>query len=264
MPNYVPVSQERHAAKSWKKPEGYAFALGLESVPLVDAEMAKAAGSLPIVFVRQGEKFVPAAMMGIGTGRNLFLTESGKWLGGYVPAALRAHPFRLGKTAEKGTVLCIDEESGLMSPDTGALPFFEGEGTPSAPVREMLNLLVQVERSREATEKAMDLLFTSQLIKPWPIKISTPNGEKTIQGLFQIDETALKQLSSDTLGPLNAKGALEIAYCQLVSRQHVSLLSQLVEAHTAREKRMTQAASNLMEPTESADIEVDWDRFKQK
>lgn len=263
MAYYVPISQERHAGKGWRKPDGYGFALGIETVPLVAAEMTRAAGSLPVVFVRQDGTFMPAALMGIGTGRNLFLTESGNWIGEYAPAALRTYPFRIGKTPQGQTVLCLDEASELLVETADAHPIFDPDGNPSEPLRQILELLKQVERSRILTEKAMAALAQAELICPWPIRVKTQDGEKPIEGLFQIDGASLRRLPSSALGPLHEAGALEIAYCQLISRQHVGLLSQLLEAHQTRMRLMAAGTVGILGPQESSDIEIDWSRFKQ-
>jgi hypothetical protein len=59
--------------------------------------------------------------------------------------------------------------------------------------------------------------------------------------LFQVDEAALNQLPPEALHEVRHSGALLLAYCQLLSMQHLSLLSQLNDAH---QKAAAQAAAN--------------------
>lgn len=262
MPDYVPISQERHAGKGWIKPADFSFALTTESVPVVVDEMLQMAAAMPIGFVQQQKAFVPVALMGIGKGRNVFVTRSGKWLGGYVPAVLRAHPFRLASTENDTTILCFDEASGLLAetPDD-ANPFFDDTRQPSPPVQSMMKLLAQLERSRQETLAAMQVLGDMDLMQPWPLRHDIEGRERLVSGLFQIDHQALKSLSLEATGRLHGTRALEISYCHLVSRTHVALMSQLSEAHDKREEALNLRARSLFEISDDGDFEIDWSKL---
>ena len=94
---------------------------------------------------------------------------------------------------------------------------------------------------------ACDLLKQHQLIKPWPIKLKTDAGDKDITGLFQIDEAALNLLSAEALLEIRNSGGLLLAYCQLLSMQHLSFLGQLAEAHAKADKAAAEAANNIVQ-----------------
>ena len=95
MPTFHAIAQSTHADKRWKRYTSYAFAAKEALTPLVAQELPRAVLHLPIAFVRQDEQFMPAAMLGIQPGQNLFVAPDGRWLCGYTPAAYRAHPFAL-------------------------------------------------------------------------------------------------------------------------------------------------------------------------
>lgn len=115
MVNFVPVERERHAGKGWRPPTDYAFAATSSAIPLLIVECAKAAVVMPIAFIEKSGRYQPVAVMSPVQGRNLFIGPGGQWLGGYMPALLRGYPFSLLR-AEGGekTILCIDEDSGLI------------------------------------------------------------------------------------------------------------------------------------------------------
>jgi len=100
MTTIYPISQTRHAAKHWQRFSSYAFAANSAILPLVGTELAKAALAFPIALIQQGKGFVPAAVLGLEPGKNLFVAPDGRWLGSYVPSALRGYPFLLGNTED--------------------------------------------------------------------------------------------------------------------------------------------------------------------
>lgn len=247
MSNYQPISRERHDAKRWQRYSSYGFAAAEVVVPLTVAELSKAVISLPIGFIADGEGFLPAAVLGLLPGKNLFVALDGRWAGRYIPAVFRAYPFRLAKTEEGQQILCIDEDSGLVTAGPAGESFFAGDGQPAQAILDIINFLNMVEQSRMATVAACTVLREHNLIRPWPITLKTAAGERQIAGLFQTDEALLNQLSAEALFEVHRSGALTIAYCQLLSMQHLPVLGELTEAH-AKVAAQSQAA----QPTPSS------------
>ena len=230
MPNYQAISSEHHASKRWKRYTNYRFAAADSVVPLVAAELPKAVMSLPIAFIEQGDVYVPAAVLGLQPGNNVFVAPDWRWVGNYIPAAFRSYPFRLAKTEDGQQVLCIDEDCDLLSDGPTGEAFFNDDGQPAQTTLDILGFLTQIEQNRVATAAACAVLQKHTLIRPWPITLKTETGEKKIAGLFQIDEAALNQLSGEALLEVLQAGGLPLAYCQLLSMQHLPLLGQLTEA----------------------------------
>jgi len=245
MANYQAVSRERHAMQRWQPSSGYRFAAQEAVVPLVAGELSKAMMSLPIAFIEQSGGYVPAAVLSLIPGKDLFVAESGSWAGDYIPSALRSFPFRLGNTSDGQQVLCIDEDSGLISDGPEGEPFFNEDGTPVQAILDIINFLNQVEQNHQHTVTACLVLHKYHLIRPWLINLKSDTGEQAINGLFQIDEAALNQLSAEALLEVRNAGALPIAYAQLFSMQHLPLLGQMIEAHgVAVAQSLQQLATN--------------------
>ncbi|MGG7055789.1 SapC family protein [Nitrosomonas sp. ANs5] len=230
MPNYQVVSKTHHTTKRWQRFASYQFAASDAVASLVVKELPSAVMHLPIGFIAADQTFSLVAMQGLAPGKNLLVAPDGRWLAGYVPAAYRSFPFALANTENGQQVLCIDEESGLLSDAEGEL-FFNDDGTPSKSVADVLNFLEHVQANREATVRICAVLQKHDLIQPWPIKVKTESGERNIEGLHRIDEAALNALPEEAFAELRKTGALPVAYCQLLSMQHLAKLGKLAQAH---------------------------------
>ncbi|WP_371323198.1 SapC family protein [Dechloromonas sp. ZY10] len=230
MPNFQVVSHERHGHKGWLRYTSYAFAMRETVLPLTLAELPKAMMSLPIAFIEQAGVFQPVAVMGLQPAQNLFVAPDGRWVHGYVPAACRGYPFRIGHTPEGGQVLCVDEDSGLLVDAPDGEGFFAEDGKPAASLQQVIDFLLATEQSRTQTAAAVAVLQAKQLLKPLPLVLRSEAGDQAVAGLFQLDEEALNALSPDDLAAVRDVGGLVAAYCQLLSLQHLSVLGQLAEA----------------------------------
>lgn len=248
MPDIHAVSRERHASKRWQRYSSYSFAATDAVAPLVIPELAKACMSLPLGFIAADEGYIPVAIQGLTPGTNLWVAPNGQWLGGYVPAVYRSYPFRLANTDDGKQVLCILENSGLLS-DTEGEAFFDDSGEPTQAVKDVLNFLTQVAGKQQATQRACAALQKHNLIKPWPIQLNTDAGSQTIEGLHTVDEAALNQLPAEALLELRDAGALPMAYCQALSTQHLQKLGQLLQHQAAQD------TAALQDPGGELDLE---------
>lgn len=232
MPNYQLVTKNNHGSKRWLRFTSYAHAEREALMPLSVLELPRAAMNLPICLIRQGESFALTAVMNLQPGKNLLVAPNGQWAGGYVPAACRSYPFSLGKTQEGQPVLCIDEDAGLVTDGPQGEAFFDENGEPAKAVLDVMTFLTQLEQGRQSAAQACAVLAKHGLIQPWPIVVQNAAGEQqNIEGLFRIDEAALNQLSAEALLEVRNAGGLSIAYCQLLSMQHLPILSKLADIH---------------------------------
>ena len=149
MAEFAVVTPERHAKKVWKHVINYSFAAADNVISLVVAELSRAITSMPIGFVKQEAGYQLVAITSLQPGTNLYVAPDGKWLGAYIPAALRTYPFKLlkPKNAEK-PVLCINEDSGLVVENTeDGNAFFDDQDQPMQRIKDIANSLAHVEAS---------------------------------------------------------------------------------------------------------------------
>lgn len=243
MPNYTVISRTTHSSKRWLRPNGYTFAAREAVVPVFAAEVSKAAMSLPLAFIARGDEYQVVAALGLAPGQNLFVAQDGRWLGNYVPAALRSYPFCLANTPEGQQVLCFDTDSGLLSDGLAGEPFFNADGTPVTVVAEMLDFLGQLEANRSATAAACAALQAQKVIVPWDIRVQSDGSENKVEGLYKVDVAAMSALPDGEFVTLRQNGALALAYCQLLSMQHLSTLADLAKSHAAAAQATPVAAT---------------------
>lgn len=230
MPHYTAISRSTHTSKRWNRHTHFTFAARDALAPLVAQELPRAQLHMPIAFIPQETGFTPVAILGLQAGQNLFVAPNGRWLGGYIPAAYRGYPFALASDVEGQQILVFDDDSGLIN-ETGSEPFFDPEGNPAPAIQELLNFLTQLQQNRALTQRICNALAENQLIQPWPITLQVGTGQHQVEGLYRIDEIALNNLPADAFEVLRQTGALPIAYCQLLSMQHLPQLGTLFEAH---------------------------------
>lgn len=233
MPSFVVLSQEAHRHHRWRRYRSYGFAANETFVPVLAAELARAALHMPIAFMERKDGPVLVAVMSMTPGVNLFVSTDGQWLGGYVPAALRGYPFRLMPVKEREeSVLVFDEDSGLIGEgeaDAEGEPLFTAEGTPSKPVADTLEFLRQCEINRKLTERAVAAIAEAGLIEDWPMTVRTGEGERKVAGLKRASERGLNGLDEAAFLALRRAGALPVVYAQLLSMQNVAGFDRIVK-----------------------------------
>ena len=235
MTDFKVITRELHGLQRWLKHSTYTFAASDALCGLVAQELPKAMLSMAIGFIAEGANFMPVAVQGLAAGQNLLVAPDGRWQTPYIPAFYRGYPFHMASTEQGEQVLCIDEASGLLSESAGQ-PFFNEDGTPHQSVVEILNFLNEIEANRQLTRSICTVLQQHGLIQPWPITVQGEQGEQQVEGLFRIDEAALNALTAESLAEVRNAGGLTVAYCQLLSMQHLSTLGTLAQAHAEAEK----------------------------
>ncbi len=261
MPQFVPVSRERHGTRHWRRYASYGFARTRAVLPLAGAELARAALAFPIAFLNEAEAYVPVAVLSLDPARNLFVAPDGRWLGSYVPAALRSHPFALAPRDGGDLVLCIDEAAGLLSDDGTAEPFFDPDGAVAEPTRKVMEFLTSVEQSRATARTAAAALAEAGLIVPWDITVSSDTGQRKVAGLYKLDEGALNALPMERFETLRQAGAVALAYCQILSMQHLPALGRLAEAHAQQQRDTESVLKDALTDPGDGQIDIDWTAF---
>lgn len=244
MSKLIAISRETLSDKSWARPAGYGFAAGFATIPVVAAELPSLVPAMPLGFIRSGDTYDLVAICSLSPSANLFVAPDGRWLGGYVPAVLRGHPFRLARVqGQENSILCVNEEavSGL------GLPFFDEKGEATTAVKDILNMLTQLERSGIATRAAIAALASANLIQPWPLRLAQEGQQPTqVEGLYRVDEPALNALSEENFLKLRGNGSLAVAYAQLLSMHQLPLLQRLSQVQ-AELKAQADAQLSVLE-----------------
>ena len=229
MTEFTAIAPESHAKKVWKKVPDYAFAAADSVIPLMGAELSKTISAMPTGFIKQEVGYQLVAITSLQAGMNLYVAPDGKWLGAYIPAMLRAYPFQLvqPESADK-SILCINEASGLVVESTEeGNAFFDDQNQPTRGIKDILNLLSEVEANLAITQGAVNTLDDAGLITPWVLSLKQGEEVVPVTGLFHVDEAAFSKLDDDDFLALRKAGSLIVAYAQLLSMNQLALLGRL-------------------------------------
>ncbi|MDY8108868.1 SapC family protein [Fulvimarina sp. 2208YS6-2-32] len=265
-----PLTPERHGERGWTRFSSYAFAAGRALAPLAAPEVSRAALELPLGFVAHEKGWQLVAVLGLAPGQNLFVGPDGRWHGGYVPAALRSHPFYIGRAESSDQmILCIDETSGLLAQEDGE-PFFDGAGQLTQPMADVWTFMQEVARGEAQLNAACARLAENDIIEPWLISLKDGENERKVEGLHRVSEDKLNALDDETFGTLRRAGIVALAYAQMLSAGHIPKLGELARAHARHaeeaERRRQSAASAAPQETghsfaPSESLDIDWSKI---
>ena len=249
----VTFTQHAQMALSQNK-SFYTFAAQDSLIPVVAAELPKLVPMIPLAFLPNESGYLLMAVASLLPGQNLYIAPTtGQWMGNYVPASLRAYPFRMVKPVDADqAVLCVIEDSGLLVPRGQGSDFFTEDGKPTQAIQDIVDFLSQIERNRVLTQLAVDALAEAGLLQPWALQTEKDGAMVPVNGLFCINEAALNALDAATLHALREKGALALAYAQLFSMNQLEMLEKL---KPAQEQLKQQAAAKARPQPADLDLE---------
>jgi hypothetical protein len=229
MVKVVPVTAENYAGKGWRHPNGYGFVAAECLAPVGALELVNVVVNMPVALVKEPWGYVCVALTGLEERKNLFVGPRGQWLGKYVPAAWRAHPFSLRTGTGGQLTLCFDEDSGLLVDELteNVEKFFDADGSLSAATTAVAEFLRQYQQDRVLINGAISGLADARVIVPWPINVPVGNSQVTIEHLHRVDETKLNGISDEEFLKLRKTSSLLVAFAQLLSMAQIGTLAQL-------------------------------------
>lgn len=222
-------------------PQPFAFARQKALATLVAAEVAVALRWMPVAFGLDQGRASLLGLMGLTQDENLFVNQQGQWQNSYIPAVLRAVPFGIAPRADGGEqTVIIDTDSGHFSATHGT-PLFDAAGAPSEFLNRMMGFLKALHENQAATEKALQAIVDADLLVPWNVALTMPDGQpRTMTGLFQVDVARFDALDAAAVSALHQSGALTLVYGHVFSLSNVAALEKL-----AREREPVAFASDI-------------------
>jgi hypothetical protein len=218
----VPVSFQRHKNWSVKTGDSYSFARKVNSVPVTAIEFALAAAEYPVVFAGSEGNVMPAVVLGVRDGENLYVGEDGGWQGKYIPAFVRRYPFVFAQDKEaKNFILYVDERFEGMNEAGRGERLFDSDGAQTQYLKGILSFLQDYQARFQRTKTFCRRLEELKLLQPMQAQFNLNTGEqRMLSGFMTIDREKLKGLSGEVLTDLARKDELECAYLHLASLRH--------------------------------------------
>lgn len=232
----VPFNPQKFADTKVKPVTNYNFAKEAHIASVLVNEVNRVAPAYPMVFLKEAEdKYGLYALLGFQQGENLYVDADGKWQAPYIPAIIRRYPFALGRGQEENQfVICVDEESDLLSKEEGR-PLVE-DGKPGEVVEAVKKYLSDIYRFNELTARFCEELRTMDLLHPLNVQLKQAGEEApavNIAGCFGVNEKKLNELPDASYLELRKKGALPLVYAHLLSLAQIHRLAELRRARGA-------------------------------
>ena len=227
----TPVSKARHADVTITEGKGYEFAAEVNSVPLMTVEFAAAAHEFPIVFSVEGDTVLPIAVVGLGSGRSVFVGADGRWRADYVPAFIRRYPFVFSASEDGETLtLCVDEAyEGLDRKGRSGERLFDEAGERTPYLDKVLDFVNAYQGEHHRTKAFGALLQQHGLLEASQANVTLPDGsQRQLSDFHCVSRDKLKSLPAEALEDLVKNDALEMIYLHLYSlRSFEGLLKKL-------------------------------------
>jgi hypothetical protein len=226
----VPVSQKRHGNWSVKTGADYGFARDVNSVPLMAAEFPFAAAEYPIVFAGNEEEVLPAVILGVRDGENVFYKEDTGWQGKYIPAFVRRYPFVFSVSEDgKQFTLCIDENFSGCNQEGRGERLFDSEGERSQYLAGILNFLKDYQAHFQRTQIFCKKLKELDLLEEMRAQFTLNTGQNlALQGFMAVSRERLKKLSGEQLADLVKTDELEMMYLHAQSMRNFRAMMERV------------------------------------
>ena len=218
----VPITAARHAGVSVEPSDSYAFSAGVNAVPLMAVEFARASPEYAIVFAAESEELMPVVVLGIRNEQNLYLSADAHWKADYIPAFIRRYPFVFSASDDgKSLMLCIDESHPGVNREGRGNALFGADAKSTPYVDKVLEFVKEFQRQLERTRLFGRRLKELGLLEPMQANVTTPGGEKlTLGGFLVASRDKLRALGGDELQQLARTDELELLYLHLASMRN--------------------------------------------
>lgn len=222
----VPLHPHTHRSLRLAVRNDYRFAAKTNSVPLTGLEFIEAAKEYAIVFVRtRADLIVPAVLLGLRDGQNVFVKSNGGWDAHYVPAFVRRYPFALGAGGRgQERVVCIDlAYNGLNAPEGEIL--LDEHGQPTTVLKGILRFLEEYQVRWQRTERFVRRLRDLDLFMALAARIDLVDGQRfKLDQLLIVDEQKLLAQPDTAALSIFRTGELAWIYTHLASLTNLSRL----------------------------------------
>lgn len=226
---YRVISAERDAGKAYLA-GGKPLEWALEECEAVISsnELPRIVHWYPIAFQKCGGTFrlvMPFSV--IGDKNPLINSVTGKWIGKFIPAALRSFPFSIVRQQTTGSLmsasLAISETAEKKFQQAKRNVVFDIDGKATAFHDKLLtaferrDLVLKQDCVRIAALAELDLLV------PWSLNLGLPETKNIREDLYQIDEARLDALDPVDAGRVLSAGGGRLVYGQIHSQARAKM-----------------------------------------
>ncbi|WP_287028208.1 SapC family protein [Pseudomonas sp. UBA6310] len=211
------LNREEHRTLKLRTAQDCEFAAATHLVPVAGLEFFQAARHYPLVFIGEGDKAMPIALLGLKDGHNGYLDGDHQWqVNTYIPAFVRRYPFVMAQDDATFTV-CFDAAYDGWNEETGR-ELFDAEGRNSEFLDEMIQFLQNFTAEMERTRLFVAKLNELELLSSRTLTLTHASGETFVLSDFQaVDEAKFLGLADEQVLELHRSGFLGWIYAHLMS-----------------------------------------------
>lgn len=190
-------------------------------------EVGNAGCCFPVLFTKDPQlgHWDISALTSLEPETNLFISDN-RWQGVYSPFAVRTHPVRLATFEDRDKIVLAVRPEDLSA--SGTL-LYDDDGNPTDYLKTVEQTLHEDLSDAATTQEFCRHLQSLHLIQPISIKVLYQDGSnRTLEGLYTLDQEALSALEGSTLIELQDRGYLMVIHSMLTS---LFQLNRLIQRH---------------------------------
>jgi len=197
-------------------------------IPVIVEEFRQLCGQYPLVLAKNSESgnFICAALMGFAEDENLFI-DKGVLNAIHAPLNLSRQPFYLGfgeDNDDSHLSVCVDIDHPSVGQEKG-IGVFDENGQQSQLLQNVSSILATLYQGDEKTKEFIHHLASLELIMPMRLSITLDDNSRCeVDGLYTIDEEALKKIDTDQLSILHQKDYLRFIYTMMASLAQIQIM----------------------------------------
>ncbi|WP_049629453.1 SapC family protein [Cellvibrio sp. pealriver] len=193
---------------------GAEYGENINNIPVLIHELKNLAHEYPLCFMKDPDtgQFNLYSLLGFAPEENLYLDKN-IWDANYIPLHIQRQPFIVGRhhtteNAEKPSkarndgFISINTQSKRISHTQGE-PLFNSDGTPTAYLNSINELLSQLTPSEILTKAFITQLLNHQLLEAARINIAFNDGSIfSYEGIYTVNTDRLNSLSEKEINQL--------------------------------------------------------------
>ena len=213
----------------------------INAVPISMAEFDLVARDYPIVFVTgdNGKSYAAFAVLGLESGRNLFVMSDNTWdRRAYVPAYVRRYPFCMSTITVDGQLrderlVCVEKKAIRDKGDR----LFDDDGSALPDWQRRQKLLTDYEGDLLRTNEMCAALAAEGVLEGFTLQAQPNEGAPlALSGMARVNEQKLAQLAPENIRSLMSRGHLGRVYAHLAS---INNFQRLLDRRASLAKRVT-------------------------
>ena len=249
--NWAVLSKKLYKDKAVSKEKDYKFASKQILVHISGFELLKVTQALPIVFVKDDNDVKLCALMGLQENENLLVDQSGKWRLPFIPSALLAYPFRIGKSTEGKSLVLVAEDNALIVDREKGDPLFNKDGTETRLLKNYIHYLTEISKSNSIISVVTSLIEKFDLLEPFTINAKIDGSNPiSLSGLMRINARKFDELGSQEFLELRTNNCLEFIYAHFISMQCINGLVKIMNVRAVVDDGLRELGTQIFESSE--------------